>query len=257
MMPLENLVTPLTFRKLLASQAVKRNIHCVPGFALVLILASFIFIAFPQLDIWISKLFYQEGALFPANNEWFVKALYEGVPWLGRLMLLIAVVVTVVSIFSPKSISRRYWRRSAALIAVLVLGLGLLVHTILKDGMGRPRPRDLQIFAGTTSYVPLYTPSQFCATNCSFVSGHAAVGFSFMSLGMLSVRRRRQFWTLCGLISGSVIGAFRIAQGGHFLSDVVFSFLAIWLSHLIIRAVWLRFRAWQLYKTPKLVSRPT
>ena len=248
----------MTHRKLSVSvlQALKSDFHCMPGFVLMLILSSFIFIVFPQLDISISEIFYQKGDAFPANKAWFVKAIYEGVPWMGRLMLFIAIVVILFSIFLPQSISRRNWRRSAALITVVVLGIGLFVHTILKDGMGRPRPRDLQIFAGTTSYVPLYTPSKFCTNNCSFVSGHAAVGFSLMSLGMLSVRRRRQFWTVIGLVSGGVIGAVRIAQGGHFLSDIVFSFLAIWLSHLIIRTVWLRFRAWQLFKMPNLVSRP-
>jgi len=35
---------------------------------------------------------------------------------------------------------------------------------------------------------------------------------------------------LIGLVAGSVIGFGRILQGGHFLSDIVFAFYAVWLS---------------------------
>ena len=237
--------------------SLKLNLHCVPGFSLLFLVSSLLFLCLPQIDIWTSQLFYQEGAYFPANDLCIVKLIYEGTPWLGRLMFLGAICVVLIAVCSPSIMSRRHWRRAAALIAVILLGVGLLVHTILKDGMGRPRPRDLQIFAGVTTYVPVFTPSQYCASNCSFVSGHAAVGVSLMSFGMLAVRRRRQFWLLTGLISGCVIGVVRIAQGGHFLSDIVYSFLAIWMSHLIVRSIWLRFRSRQLYKPQKLVSRLT
>jgi len=133
-------------------------------------------------------------------------------------------------------------------VLVVVLGIGLLVHTVLKDGMGRPRPRDVQAFAGPTAFVPVFVPSQFCQTNCSFVSGHSAVGFALMSLGMFGIRRRRQFWLCTGLVAGGLIGLVRIAQGGHFLSDIVFSLIAIWSTHLMIRAVWLRLRGWQILR---------
>jgi membrane-associated phospholipid phosphatase len=94
--------------------------------------------------------------------------------------------------------------------------------------------------------MPVLQPSSFCQTNCSFVSGHAAVGFSLMAFGMFGIRKRRQFWMLTALATGTLIGFARIAQGGHFLSDIVFSYLAIWISYLAIRTVWLRFRVWQL-----------
>jgi len=232
----------------------KLKLHCFQGFLLLFLISSFLFILSPEIDIRTSALFYKDGANFSANDFWLVKFIYEATPWLGSAMLLVAIAVSVAAFFLPTKISRRHRRRACAVIAVIVFGLGLLVHSVLKDGMGRPRPRDLQIFAGTTSYVPVFTRSHFCSSNCSFVSGHAAVGFSLMSLGMFAIRRRRQFWLLAGFISGSVIGAARIAQGGHFLSDVVYSFLAIWLSHLILRGLWLRFRARQIHRSHHLVS---
>ena len=39
--------------------------------------------------------------------------------------------------------------------------------------------------------------------------------------------------------AGAAIGAVRVAQGGHFFSDVVFSGWAVWLTYLLIRYIWL------------------
>jgi len=75
-----------------------------------------------------------------------------------------------------------------------------------------------------------------------------------LSLGMFAIRRKRQFWLLTGLAVGGLIGLARIAQGGHFLSDIVFSLIAIWSSHLLIRAVGLRFRGWQIHKRAVPIS---
>jgi lipid A 4'-phosphatase len=232
----------------------KDKAHCVPGCLGLLALSSMLFIYFPQIDIRVTQFFYASQGIFPANDFWLVKGIYQATPWLGRFAFLFALMVLLCAIFSPARVSRRHWRRASAVVAVIVLGIGLLVHTVLKDGMGRPRPRDVQIFMGTTDYVPVFVPSQFCQTNCSFVSGHAAVGFALMSIGMLSIRKRRRFWLALGLMSGGAIGLARIAQGGHFFSDVVFSLIAVWGSHLLIRMIWIRFRAWQLHKAAYPVS---
>ena len=232
-----------------------RNFHCMSGCFALFLLASLVFIAYPQLDLWVSDLFYADHGNFPANDLWPIKGIYHGTPWAGRLLFVCSIALLLLAVMMPSKVSRRNWRRACALVAVVVLGIGLLVHTVLKDGMGRPRPRDVQTFAGPVHFVPAFTPSNFCATNCSFVSGHAAVGFSLISLGMFGVRRRQRFWFFAGVITGTLIGAVRIAQGGHFLSDVVFSFLAIWFVHLLIRFFWLRFRVWQLFSRDNRHSR--
>jgi lipid A 4'-phosphatase len=233
----------------------KDKVHCVPGWFGLLVLSSLLFNYFPQIDISVTQFFYASQGIFPANDFWLVKGIYHATPWVGRFAFLFALVVLLFAICFPNRISRRHWRRASAIVMVVVLGIGLLVHTLLKDGMGRPRPRDVQIFMGTTDYVPVFVPSQFCQTNCSFVSGHAAVGFALMSIGMLSIRKRRRFWLAIGFMSGGAIGLARIAQGGHFLSDVVFSLIAMWGCHLLIRFLWIRLRAWQLHKAAYPVSR--
>ena len=231
-----------------AKRTLTRNFHCMSGCFAMFLLASLVFIAYPQLDLWVSDLFYADHGNFPANDLWPIKGIYHGTPWAGRLLFVCSIALLLLAVMMPSKVSRRNWRRACALVAVVVLGIGLLVHTVLKDGMGRPRPRDVQVFAGPAAFVPVFVPSQFCQTNCSFVSGHAAVGFALMSFGMFGTRRKRQFWLFTGMLAGGLIGLARIAQGGHFLSDIVFSLIAIWSSHLLIRAVWLRFRGWQIHR---------
>jgi lipid A 4'-phosphatase len=237
-----------------AQRTLKRNFHCMPGCFALFLLASLVFIAYPQLDLWVSHLFYAGHGSFPVNDQWLVKAIYHGTPWAGRALFACSIFLLLLAVLMPSKVSRRNWRRASAIVAVIVLGIGLLVHTVLKDGMGRPRPRDVQTFAGPAAFVPVFVPSQFCQTNCSFVSGHAAVGFALMSIGMFGIRRKRQFWLFTGMLAGGLIGLARIAQGGHFLSDIVFSLIAIWSSHLLIRVVWLRFRGWQIHRRAMPIS---
>jgi lipid A 4'-phosphatase len=235
-------------------RALKNRFHCIPGCIVLSLFAALVFSVYPQVDVWVSHVFYANDGIFPANEMWLVKVFYLGTPWAGRVLFVGSIFLLTVAVLMPSRVSRRNWRRASAFVAVVVLGIGLLVHTVLKDGMGRPRPRDVQAFAGPAAFVPVFVPSQFCQTNCSFVSGHAAVGFALMSLGMFGIRRKRQFWLVTGLFVGGLIGLTRVAQGGHFLSDIVFSLIAIWFSHLLIRTVWLRFRAWQFHKRSSLIS---
>jgi len=218
----------------------------VSGFWCLLLAASFIFSVWPHTDIAVSQFFYVGQGVFPANDVGFVKAVYIGVPWVGSALFVLCLCTLLLALVKPGWVSRRIWRRAAGFVAVVVLGVGFLVHAVLKENMGRPRPRDVTEFSGPSAYVPVFVPSSFCKTNCSFVSGHAAIGFSVMAFGMFGIRKRRHFWFGAGLLAGSVVGVVRIAQGGHFLSDVVFSLLAIWLTHLLIHGLWLRWRARQL-----------
>jgi lipid A 4'-phosphatase len=236
------------------AQVLKKDSHCVPGCVGFFLLATLVFTAFPKSDLWFSGFFYAGHGIFPANDMWLVQAVYQGIPWVGRMVFVLSILLLILAVCMPSKVSRKHWRRASAFVAVILIGVGILVHTVLKDGMGRPRPREVQVFAGTTEFVPVFVPSQFCQTNCSFVSGHAAVGFALMSFGIFGIRRKRQFWLYTSIVAGGLIGLVRIAQGGHFLSDIVFSLIAIWSSHLFIRAIWLRFRVWQLRRVRLLIS---
>jgi lipid A 4'-phosphatase len=63
-----------------------------------------------------------------------------------------------------------------------------------------------------------------------------------MAWGMWAGWQRRRKFLLMGMVAGAGIGAVRVAQGGHFFSDVVFSGWAVWLTYLLIRHIGLVLR---------------
>jgi lipid A 4'-phosphatase len=101
----------------------------------------------------------------------------------------------------------------------------------MERALGRARPFEVQSFGGERLYSPPMQPAQECDTNCSFVSGHAAMGFYWLSLAWVLKRR---YWLLVGLLLGSFVGLGRILQGNHFLSDIVFSFWTVYFSACVI-----------------------
>jgi len=106
------------------------------------------------------------------------------------------------------------------------------VNIILKDNsLGRPRPVHIEHFGGTHEFTKTFYYSGECTKNCSFVSGHASIGFYFMALAW--IYRCRQ-WLYFGIFCGLAIGFARIVQGGHFLSDVIFAGWAIYACNLLL-----------------------
>ena len=67
-------------------------------------------------------------------------------------------------------------------------------------------------------------PSDQCARNCSFPAGDPAIGFYLVSAALLagSAPARRN-GVIAAIAAGAVLGVVRVAQGGHFLSDVIAS----------------------------------
>ena len=122
------------------------------------------------------------------------------------------------------------------LVAALAIGPGILVNTVLKDHWGRARPFQIEAFGGTRQFTPAPVPADQCARNCSFVSGHAALGFSLVAFAFLLPAGRPRNIVMAGALAfGALIGLGRIAAGHHFLSDVVDAGLVVvattWLLH--------------------------
>jgi lipid A 4'-phosphatase len=92
----------------------------------------------------------------------------------------------------------------------------------------------VQEFGGDRAFLSPFAPEAGQVDGHSFVSGHASVGFYFFGFALLSRRRR---WLLLPVIAGSVIGATRIAQGGHFASDVLFSGWVEWYFTIFLYAL--------------------
>ena len=219
---------------------------------LLLLACVLLFLVWPELDLIVTRYFFDPlNQEFPANALPWVKWVYDDTPvinqWLGLLMLSALLLQWI----RPGWPGLRARRSMCAWLLVVCIGLGFTVDWVLKDHFGRPHPYQTHVFTGDQDFVPAFHYRPLCEVNCSFVSGHAAGGFVWMAWGMWGWRRRRQAWLLAGVAAGSFIGAVRVMQGGHFLSDVVFSGWVIWLSMQAIRAVWLRLRRRRLQKFTK------
>lgn len=229
-----------------APQTMKPRYRAPWVWALCMGLACAMVWVWPALDLWIALQFYAQNGLFPANQWWAVQAVYVWAPPLGWVLTCAMLAVLGWRWWRPGQIRVGLWRQAVAWLLVAVLGIGLVVHEALKDQVGRPRPNQVIDMGGSVPYVPALQLSTSCERNCSFVSGHASLGFCLLALGMWAAPSRRRRWLWVGLLAGSGVGGVRMVQGGHYFSDVLFAFLAIWGTALLVRELWLRVRWWQL-----------
>lgn len=207
-----------------------------------------IYVVWPGLDLPVSAWFYRPDSGFWIDDLPWVQAVHHTVPWVGRLLLVGSLAGWLLGRFGRRPGLRRLSRPAAALFLGLVFGLGLLAHGVLKEHWGRARPVQVSQFGGTAAYTPPWQPAAQCQRNCSFVSGHAGTGFALIALGTLGTVRSRRRWLVLGWSAGLLLGALRIAQGGHFLSDVLFGGLLLWGTSLAIRAGWTRWRLRRWHK---------
>jgi membrane-associated PAP2 superfamily phosphatase len=206
------------------------------------------YVVWPDFDLRVSAPFYRTDTGFWVDDLPWVRLVHETVPWVGRLLLLGALAIWLLARRSRQASVRPLARPAATLLITLVLGLGLLAHGVLKEHWGRARPAQVMPFGGEASFTPPWQPAAECRRNCSFVSGHAGTGFALIALGALAAPHRRRHWLLVGWGAGLLLGALRIAQGGHFLSDVLFCGILLWGCSIATRACWTRWRLRRWHK---------
>lgn len=222
-----------------SSQARRPDVGLPLVMFLSMIASCAIFLLWPDIDLRISAAFFDADSGFSGERSAFVMALYRGIPMMSKAIIIGLFIALFAYTFQRGAHGARRRMQVGYLIIVLMLGPGLMIDVVLKDHWGRARPARVTEFGGTARFSSALVISDQCAKNCSFVSGHASAGFYFASLGFLGGAVARRRWTLIGLGLGGVFGYGRIAQGAHFLSDVVFSFYATWF---VAWLVWLAFR---------------
>lgn len=195
-----------------------------------------LFLAFPGLDLTVAGLFHDPALGFSGHRLRFLEWLHDHVGTLAWLVCLVLLAGLILATWSPLAAKWHGHRRAMAfLVLVLLLGPGLTVNVLFKDQWGRARPAQVVEFGGERRFTPAWVVSHQCHHNCSFVCGDASVGFSLLAGAFLTRRRR---WILLSLVAGGGLGLMRMAQGGHFLSDVVFSFYVVlavvWLLHRLL-----------------------
>lgn len=198
---------------------------------LVFVAVSLLFYLVPEIDLWVTRQFYDETDGFYFNETPLVQITYDVFKHLPKILLPLMVIFLLLGFKSVYCKIRRHLCLFA--LVTLLVGPGILVHNIFKDSWDRARPRHIVEFGGDKSFSPAWVISDQCERNCSFVSGHAAMGFYLMILGWLLGSRR---WFYIGLAIGAAVSMIRVIQGGHFFSDTVLAgFMVYWTIWLIAK----------------------
>jgi len=172
---------------------------------------------------------------FTEENEWF---LAETPPWnwLYEYGVIPGILVSILSFFTwvySRTNKKLAILRPYFLICALtpIIASALLVNVVLKDHTGRPRPREIKQFSGNWEYLPALQTG-IPGRGHSFPCGHCSIAFTLTS-GVVFWRHSRKFAILSlslGLVFGILMSIARIAQGGHFITDAMWSLGVVWLT---------------------------
>lgn len=193
----------------------------------------------PQIDLDLAALAFDPARhLFVVNAQPWVQHTRTAARILIALLALPAFVAIALKLIWPQQRMLIEARAALFLIATLALGPGVLTNLVLKDHWGRPRPIDVQQFGGDYRFVPWWDPRGDCPNNCSFVAGEPSGAFWTLAPAALAPPPVQVAAYAAALAFGIALGAFRMAAGAHFFSDVVFAgvlmYLVIFTAHGLI-----------------------
>ena len=238
------------------------NIHIIYSSIVVLSTLLITLIAWPLLDIELSKLFYTETHGFIYRNNYLVLLFFKLIPILTKLFIFICISYYLFyKLLKYNKTSRILSTLSLYLIISALIGPGLIVNYIFKENFGRARPKEISYFNGKKSFTPAASISDQCTHNCSFSSGHAAMAYYFTALGYVFVLRNNIYnnsktkpyiltskyisekktftliYIIC-LVFGSLVGFSRVLMGGHFVSDVIASCCVVLMTNHLLYLFW-------------------
>ena len=195
-----------------------------------------IFGLWPGIDLAVSGYFH-DATGFPVKRNPWIEGLRNALWDASLLMPLLAAIL----------LGRAFWRKTATrfwgyILALFVIGPGLIVNAGFKAHWGRARPSQITEFGGAAHFTPAWEISDQCAKNCSFVSGEGA-GATALAIALLLILYRFRHRIAAPLYRAGqggtlmilgFVGWQRIAAGGHFLSDVVLSMLLVALIAAVL-----------------------
>lgn len=196
--------------------------------------AAILFVGFPELDLRVAGLAFNGPKDFTWSTNALATLAHHSVRWWSGAFVLLSVVGALVGTLRQGRVLGLEARQWSFVLLVFALGPGLLVNAVFKETYGRARPAYVEPLGGDAPFVPALTRGQGCDSNCSFVSGDAAAGFATVALP-LAFAQPHPLGIAAALLFGAALGAMRILQGAHFLSDVTFAGIFVLLVALALR----------------------
>jgi len=93
--------------------------HEVQTWCALTLLCIAVYLVWPELDLWVASWFYTPNVGFDANQWPWVNIWHASVPWVGRAMLLVCVLLMV---FDQGRLTPAMRRKTGALLVGLVVG---------------------------------------------------------------------------------------------------------------------------------------
>jgi membrane-associated PAP2 superfamily phosphatase len=206
----------------------------LPQALMLLGFVSLIFAAMPDLDLIVSRLFWDPAAGFGFKDNSLLIAIRDAnriLPW-----VVIGIVTTLL-------LSLAFFRKLKCpphkllfVLAFFAAGPGLCVN-LIKMLVGRARPRALEEFGGSAFFTPPWQITDQCVHNCSFISGESASAFALLTLVVFINPRYATLYVGAVGFVAAIFSFNRVAFGAHFLSDVVLTWNVMFvLATLLWRA---------------------
>ena len=182
---------------------------------------SILFITVPEIDLLFASLFFEGDNNFLLRNSLIHSFIDAWVRPSIKYLVIILAALTALSILSNGQYIGWSIRNIIFIALTFSLGPGLIVNGLLKEFIGRARPKNIIEFGGDKIFSPAYFPSNQCAHNCSFVSGDVAFAFATIAFPLLLSGMQRKIGILISMIFGTSIAFYRLGTGAHFLSDTI------------------------------------
>lgn len=209
--------------------------------AILVLVATFLFLEFTGIDIWVQDHFYNFQ-----THAWLVDAaaplpkllLYTGPKafvWVIALTLL-AAAIFYNRLGFLKTPRRNLW------IAVLTIATAPALVALGKATTNTFTPSQIRHYGGHVPYVKVierYPEGDKPAKRGrAFPAGHASGGFALLALaGLASTRRGRAIGIAIGLTFGTAMGLYQMIKGAHYLSHTLFTANFCWIMFLSWRKI--------------------
>ena len=201
--------------------------------------AAVLFAVFPQLDVTLARMFYDEAtrrfALGPVGAAEFVR---RAAMWIAWAFAAPAIVAPILKLIWPQKPLIIPGRAVLFLLITMFLTAIVLPNVIFKQYWGRPRPITTVEFHGSQVFRPWWDPRGNSAHSGSFFSGEAATAFATYAPAALAPASLRPAAFVAATLFGLTTGALRMAFGAHYASDIIAAglatFLVTWFMHGLI-----------------------
>jgi membrane-associated PAP2 superfamily phosphatase len=194
---------------------------------------------YPELDLKIAALFYDATAkTFPMKSVTWAIIARDAAMWVAWAFVIPSIVALIVKLVRPVKPLMMSGRTMTFLLVTILLSAIVLSNIVFKTYWGRPRPVTVTQFEGKLNFVPWWDPRGACPKNCSFFSGEGVTAFWTYAPAALAPPQWRPLAYVAATAFGLATGGLRMAFGGHFTTDVLFSgsvaFLVVWLAYAFI-----------------------